>query len=64
MQDGLPFEFYLVFLDVFFLDAQELEVFIELLEFVVEVLLVGLLYFSFSCQLWYLNLHHLYLNIF
>jgi len=52
MQDGLPFEFYLVFLDVFFLDAQELEVFIELLEFVVEVLLIGLLYFSFSCQLW------------
>lgn len=52
MQDSLPFEFDLVFLDVFFLDAQELEVFIELLEFVVEVLLVGLLYFSFSCQLW------------
>lgn len=52
MQDGLPFEFDLVFLDVLFLDAQELEVFIELLEFVVEVLLVRLLYFSFSCQLW------------
>jgi len=52
MQHAVPFEFDLVFLDVFFLNAQELEVFIELLEFIVEVLLVWLLNFSFSGQLW------------
>ena len=58
MREDIPLEFDLIFFDVVFLDAQEFQVLVQLLQFVVKVLLLLLVAFLLGSDLLHLHFHH------